>query len=91
MVNLLFSKVGLYAGITMLVAGGSSYLLYNWHYSVITSLEQQVNDSERQLRVTGELLNTCESNLSKQGLKGFIEGVGEHNETIVIDFSHITY
>ena len=66
-------------------------IAYNWHYGKINSLNKANESLQNQLNTTANHLNICEANLSKQALQGYIDGIGESNETIIIDFNDISY
>jgi len=82
-------KMYFYIGLVVAVIAGGSYFLYDWHYSVISTLKKEKTSLETQLKTTGSHLNVCEANLSKQLLKGFIDGVGGHNEDISISLDNL--
>ena len=75
----------LYAAIAAII--GSAYY-YN-HYLPIHTLEKEKEQLQRELYITGQELNTCKANVIKTGLDGFIDGIGERNETTIIDLSNL--
>lgn len=70
----------------MFIGGGLYY--YN-HYLPIHTLEKEKEQLQRELYITGQELNTCKANVIKTGLDGFIDGIGEHNETITINLDSL--
>ncbi len=90
MFSFLSIKDAIYVGIIMVMVGSTWYVVNDWHYKPLDILERQVVSLEAQLTATGSLLNVCESNLSKQLLKGFIDGIGEHNEDININLDNLS-
>ena len=81
----------IYGAILISFISSSVYFLNTWHYAPMEQLIKKVESLKEQLETTDSSLKVCESNLSKQSLESFIEGVGENNETIFIDFDNITY
>jgi len=82
----------LYSISLFFIAYSAWNILNTWHYKPIKRLNKNVNNLQNQLNETGRQLNICETNLSKQLLQGYIDGIGEHNETIDIDFDNdLTY
>ena len=80
----------IYVGIILSLVGSAWYILDDWHYSRIRDYKVEVISLSKQLKITGSALNVCEANLIKQSLKGFIDGIGENNETIIIDLSNLS-
>ncbi|UFH59850.1 hypothetical protein [Sulfurovum mangrovi] len=68
------------------IFGGLYY--YN-HYLPISTLEKEKSQLQRELYITGYELNECKANVIKTGLDGFIDGIGEHNETTIIDIGNL--
>lgn len=94
--SLLLSKNSLYIIIGIAVFSGIGSLYYTQHYLPIKNLKKDVQEVQkqnkelqRQLRVVGNSLNTCEANLTAQTLNGFIEGIGETNEVIISDLNNL--
>ena len=84
-------KTLIYGVILAISALGIWYYLNSWHYKPIKDMSKKIIELEIILKETGRQLNVCEANLSKQALQGYIDGVGEHNEEPIIDFSNIVY
>lgn len=83
----------LYAQIALVVSllGGMGFSIYNWHYKPLKVLTKENTTLKTDLIAQTNLLGVCEVKLHKVNLDGFIEGIGEHNETIVIDFDNLIY
>ena len=75
----------------VLVFGAILYALSTWHYKPLKLLERTNVTLKTDLIEHTRLLGICEVKIHKVNIDGFIEGIGEHNETIVIDFDNITY
>lgn len=82
-------KDGIYIVLILALIGGAWYILQDWHYGPIKEKDGHIISLERQLLVTGSALNTCENNLTKQTLDGFIEGIGENNEIPGVDLDDL--
>ncbi len=82
-------KDGIYIVLILALIGSAWYVLQDWHYRPLKEQGKQILSLEKQLRITGGALNTCENNLSKQSLDGFIEGIGENNETSTITLDNL--
>lgn len=91
MLGLLNIKGVIYGTVLGILAISIGYGAYKWHFHPISELRKRNANLQKQLNETGRQLNICEANLSKQALQGYIDGVGESNETIVIDFHNLTY
>ena len=92
MVNLLFSKVGIYAGITMFMVGAFSYFLYSFHYSVLSDLEKTVITQKEEIRSRDivinnqavELMQLVEDN-QVTGFESYFKGLADANNTTYSD------
>tara|TARA_R110000772_G_scaffold90259_1_gene186473 strand:+ start:1179 stop:1451 length:273 start_codon:yes stop_codon:yes gene_type:complete len=71
--------------------GGIGYVANKWHYAPIKHLEETNGILKKDLIEQSSLLGVCETKLHKVNLDGFIEGIGENNETISIDFDDLNY
>ena len=91
MLGLLNIKGVVYGTVLGILAIFVGYGAYEWHFHPLAELRKNNVDLHMQLNEVGRQLNICEANLSKQALQGYIDGVGESNETIVIDFHNLTY
>ena len=84
-------KIYFYIVAITFIVGIAAYSLNQWHYYPINVLKKENTNLMKQLKIVGSAYNICEANLTAQGLQGFIDGIGEKNETIVIDFSNANY
>jgi len=64
--------------------------LQRWHYTPLEDKDNKIISLEKELKLTGNALNVCEVNLTKQNLQGFIDGIGENNESIIIGFDNLS-
>jgi len=83
-------RVYLYGGITIAIFLSAWYVgthLYDKH---ILLPQRTIVILKANLKTVGDHLNICEANLSKQALDGFIEGVGEVNETVIINLDNLS-
>jgi hypothetical protein len=85
------SKIIIYGILISSILFTIGYSLYKWHYGPLEKCNDEVISIQNQLTETGNCLNMCETNLSKQMLQGYIDGIGENNENIFIDFDNLVY
>ncbi len=83
--NSLYFKIGFWLVVFSIASVG----LYKWHWQPLSQLQTQLKESQDELKEVGQLLNTCEANLTKQSLDGFIDGVGQDDEIPVIDLTNL--
>ena len=85
------SKIIIYGTLISSILFAIGYSLYKWHYSPIKECNNEIVSIQNQLTETSNCLNVCEANLSKQMLQGYIDGVGENNDSIFVDFDNLVY
>ncbi len=92
MYSLIFSKAGLYAGITLFVVSLLSYSLYSWHYNVISDLEKTVSKQKEEITAKNivinnqaiELVQLVENN-KVIGFEEYFKGLADANNTTYSD------
>ncbi len=92
MYSLIFSKAGLYAGITLFVVSLLSYSLYSWHYNVISDLEKTVSKQKEEITAKNivinnqaiELVQLVENN-KVTGFEEYFKGLADANNTTYSD------
>jgi len=89
MFSFLSIKDAVYVGIIVVMIGAAWYLLNDWHYKPLKQNKVKIESLQFQLTQTGNALNTCEANLSKQLLQGYIDGIGENNENNGVDLNNL--
>jgi len=72
----------IYVGFIIAVLGSTWFVAHNLYDKHILLPQRTIVSLEVQLKEVASHLNTCEANLTKQSLGGFIEGVSE-NETVI--------
>ncbi|MCD6435978.1 MAG: hypothetical protein J7L15_06275 [Clostridiales bacterium] len=87
---MLLKKELLYIVVIISIAGFVWLGLKSWHYKPFEEKNNQIISLENQLPIVGNVLNICEANLTKQNLQGFIDGIGENHEDIVIGFDNLS-
>ena len=82
----MFDKIliGFALVLIVLMGIGTAYYL-----KIVSDLENDLVTKDRiiqqvgnDLNVAYSLLYTCEENTTKEGLEGYIDGIGDHNETV---------
>ena len=90
----MFDKIllGFLAFIIVAMTAGTTY-----HFIEIESLEDEITNKEKIIKLAGDELNTaysllytCEENTTKEGVQGYIDGIGDHNETTVSTLDNLT-
>ena len=90
----MFDKLLLaFAGtIIVVMISGTAY-----HFIQVEALEDEIAQKEKIIRLVGDDLNTaysllytCEENTTKEGVQGYIDGIGDHNETTVSTLDNLT-
>jgi hypothetical protein len=85
------SKLIIHIIVALSIIFSIKYSLYKWHYGPLEKCNDEIISMQNQLTETSNCLNACEANLSKQMLQGYIDGVGEENESIFVDFDNLVY
>ena len=90
----MFDKLLLAFAGTVIVAmiSGTAY-----HFIQVGALEEEIAEKDKIIRLVGDDLNTaysllytCEENTTKEGVQGYIDGIGDHNETTVSTLDNLT-
>ena len=92
MYSLIFSKAGIYAGITLFVVGLFTYSLYTWHYSVIDNLEKLVIQKNTEILAKDIVINNqaielvlLVENNKVIGFEEYFKGLADANNTTYSD------
>lgn len=89
MINAALLRMGLYAAIVATVIGGAGYFLYDWHYDVISALEEKVTTLEadnktKDLTIDNlgvQIIQIIEDN-KVVGFEEYFNGVADANYTV---------
>ena len=88
MMTLTLTKMIIVSVLLSVVMGSFVYFLKDWHYNPINEYEkskkidtQLIQDLQKIVSKAYSELYTCEEKLPSVGVQGYIEGIGERNET----------
>ncbi len=92
MIEILFSKVGIYVGATLFVVGLFSYSLYSWHYSVISDLIETVEIQKEEIHSKDIVINNQAVDMIQLvednkviGFEEYFKGLADANNTVYSD------
>lgn len=105
MFNLTPLKTYFYIAVFLVFFLSISYAVYEFHYAPINKLNNEKKDLsaiiekrdavisayEKEITSVYQKLYDCEQDSVKNKLDGIIEGIGDDNETVIIDFDNITF
>lgn len=89
MYNLILSKFGLrIIGIFVVIAAIAG-MVYEFHYKPINELEEEISVKDQLIQYISNDYVKCTDTLQKLHLEGYINGVSDINDTVVIDLNNL--